>query len=102
MEDLPQDIQDFYTTIEEQKNTPTQDNEAYSYFILYNSDGYKRLDQYIKEVILATVEASKLKSPQESLESYAAKRLASDAIVDTLETLQRHIKASADSYDQNK
>lgn len=102
MEDMPQDIQDFFTVVEEQKNIPTQDNEAYDYFILYNSNGYKRLEQYIKEVILATTEASKLKLPEESLESYAAKRLASDAIVDTLENLQRHIKASADSYDQNK
>lgn len=101
MEDLPQDIQDFYTAVEEQKLV-SQDNEAYDYFILANSNGYKRLEQYMKEVILATVEASKLKLPQENLESYAAKRLAADAIVDTLEILQRHIKASADSYDQNK
>lgn len=102
MDDLPQDIQEFFTAVEDMQPTKQENKEAYDYFILYHSNGWKRLEEYAISVKEALASSSKEKSPEESLESYAAKRMAADSTIDFIDKMLNQVKVIAESYNQDK
>jgi hypothetical protein len=97
---LPEGVQEFLDVSEEINKV--SDNEAYDYFILYNSNGWKRLQEYVISIKEAVIYSSKQKLPEESLESYGASRMASDRIVDVIDNMINQVKVSAESYEQDK
>lgn len=100
-EDMPQDVQDFFAVVNEQ-NMANQDKEAFDYFSLYHSNGWARLKEYIKSLKKTIAYSSKEKAPEESLESYAAKRLSADAVTDILDNLIGYVKYNAENYEATK
>jgi hypothetical protein len=103
MDDMPQDIQEFFNVSEEMnKNLNNNGNEAYDYFVLYHSNGWKRLEEYAISIKEALEYSSKQKLPEESLESYAAKRMSADSTISFIDNMLNQVKVSSESYDQNK
>lgn len=99
---MPQDIQEFFNTVEDMQPTKQENKEAYDYFILYHSNGWKRLEEYAISIKEALEYSSKQKLPEESLESYAAKRMSADSTIDFIDNMLNQVKVSAESYDQDK
>lgn len=99
---MPQDIQEFFTAVEDMQSTKQENKEGYDYFILYHSNGWKRLEEYAISIKEALEYSSKQKLPEESLESYAAKRMSADSTIDFIDNMLNQVKVSAESYDQDK
>ena len=100
MDELPNNLNDFYINSDSDKDN--EDKEAFDYFSMYHSNGFSRLKEYIKDIKESISYISKQKSPEESLESYAAKRMSADAVVDSLDNLVLHVENQASNYNPNK
>jgi ACT domain-containing protein len=95
-ENIPVDIDYFYNEIalpKEEANT-----DAFNIHNMYHSKGWTIFKNYVKAIKEATIYDSKLKQPNESLESYAAKRLSADAVSDTLDQVVNYVKSIAENY----
>ena len=101
-EDMIQELGAFSQDTREQVQSNSNDNEAYDYFILANSNGWKRLEEYLISQRDFLIESTKIKNPSEDLASYGAKRLAVDSTVDFVNGIMSYVKVNAELYDQNK
>jgi len=95
-ENIPVDIDYFYNEIEKAKQQI--DTSSFDVYNMYHSKGWTVFENYVKAIKEAIVYDSKLKDPNESLESYAAKRLASDAVCDRLDQVVNYVKSIAENY----
>jgi len=95
-ENIPVDMDYFYNETELPKEEVNRN--AFNIYNMYHSKGWNIFENYIKSIKEATVYASKLKEANESLESYAAKRLSADAVSDTLDQVVNYVKSIAENY----
>lgn len=103
MEELSQEylkpIEEYY--IEDIPNTNGAD-ESFDYFVLYNSNGWKRLEEYAISIKEALIVSTKYKGENESLASYGAKRLACDSTIDAIDNMLSYVKNNAETYNPDK
>jgi hypothetical protein len=95
-ENIPVDMDYFYNEIVAPKEEANRD--AFNIHNMYHSKGWTIFENYVKAIKEATVYDSKLKEANESLESYAAKRLSADAVCDTLDQVVSYVKSIAENY----
>jgi predicted GNAT superfamily acetyltransferase len=95
-ENIPVDIDYFYNEVEEAKKEV--DSSTFDIYNMYHSKGWTVFENYIKSIKNMTAYSSKQKDNNESLESYAAKRLSADAVCDTLDQMIGYVKSIAENY----
>jgi len=99
---LPNTFEAVHTDFDEDaEQVKTNTKELENIGMLGNSKGWEQIQNYIEAIRENSINLSKIKKPEESLESYGAKRLAADAVYDALTSVLNFVEASKEEYNKN-
>lgn len=86
-------------TDEMAKDNEIVTNQSFEYYMLINSPAWEKVKTYLEDTKFTIISQSKSKEPSESLESYAAKRIAADSVEVVIDNFIQHIEAIGNSYE---